>query len=225
MKMLQEMDLGSRPSLKQLVYENLQSRIIQGQLEPGTKLTEESVAQAMNISRAPIREALSMLERDGFVRVVPRKGAVIAEVTEKDTEDIWHFRAVLEPIAAREAMPYIPEQEIRRALEHVIDLQTASYTFDQYMASDLEVHALYYRYLDNEYMKAVLDNLKAHSLRVRWLREIRHRGSSDSMASVKEHRTILESLLRQDPEQVYDSVRIHIEKSAERLMKELEESK
>ena len=157
------MDLGNRPSLKQLVYENLQRRISQGELEPGTKLTEENLAQSMNISRAPIREALSMLERDGFVRILPRKGAVVAEATRKDVEDLWQFRIALEPFAAREAAPNIPEDEIQLALDHVTALQAKPYTFEQYMASDLEVHALYYRHLDNDYMKAVLDNLKAHS--------------------------------------------------------------
>lgn len=219
--MLQEVDLGNRPSLKQLVYDNLQHRIIQGELEPGTKLTEESLAQSMNISRAPIREALSMLERDGFVRILPRKGAIVVEATRKDVEDLWQFRVALEPFAAREAAPNIPIEEIKLALEHVCQLQEKPYSFEQYMASDLEVHALYYRYLDNDYMKAVLDNLKAHSMRVRWIREIRHWGNCDSTASIAEHRVILEALLGQDPQQVFDSVEMHIKNSAARLLEEL----
>ena len=59
--MFQAQDLGIQPSLKQLVYENLQGKIIQGDLAPGTRLTEDDLAQSMNISRAPVREALNML--------------------------------------------------------------------------------------------------------------------------------------------------------------------
>ena len=66
-------NFGSSPSLKQLVYDNLKERIIQGELKPGTRLREEDLSTDMNISRAPIREALNMLERDGFTTIVPRK--------------------------------------------------------------------------------------------------------------------------------------------------------
>ena len=87
--MYQIQNLGSKPSLKQLVYDNLRDQIIQGKLEPGMKLTEDELAQSMNISRAPIREALNMLERDGFAKIIPRKGAVVAGISRKDAADIW----------------------------------------------------------------------------------------------------------------------------------------
>ena len=78
------MDFSSSPSLKQLVYDNLKERIINGELKPGTRLREEDLSTEMNISRAPIREALNMLERDGFTMIVPRKGAIVAEVMKED---------------------------------------------------------------------------------------------------------------------------------------------
>lgn len=90
--MYQNQNLGSNPSLKQLVYDNLRDLIIQGKLEPGAKLVEDELAQSMNISRAPVREALNMLERDGFTKIIPRKGAVVTEVNRKDAADIWKCR-------------------------------------------------------------------------------------------------------------------------------------
>lgn len=67
-------NLGAQPSLKQLAYETLQRQIINGQLQPGSRLTEEELSRSMSISRAPIREALNMLERDGFTKIIPRRG-------------------------------------------------------------------------------------------------------------------------------------------------------
>ena len=94
-------DFGSNPSLKQLVYDNLKERIINGTLKPGMRLREEDLSNEMNISRAPIREALNMLERDGFTTIVPRKGALVSEVKKEDLYYIWELRALLEPYAAK----------------------------------------------------------------------------------------------------------------------------
>lgn len=220
--MFQPQDLGIQPSLKQLVYENLQGKIIQGDLAPGTRLTEDDLAQSMNISRAPVREALNMLERDGFVKIITRKGAVVSKMTLKDATDIWTCRAALEPVAAREALPDIPRKDMETAMSHIEALERNDFRFDDYVASDLEIHGLYYNNLKNEYMKSILNNLKAHSVRVRWLKELKQSNSDQSHISIREHRDILEAMLANDPQAVYDTVHAHIEKSARRLFEVLE---
>lgn len=83
--------------MKQLAYETLQRQIINGQLQPGSRLTEEELSRSMSISRAPIREALNMLERDGFTKIIPRRGAVVTDVSRQDVINIWEVRALLEP--------------------------------------------------------------------------------------------------------------------------------
>lgn len=220
--MFQAQDLGIQPSLKQLVYENLQGKIIQGDLAPGTRLTEDDLAQSMNISRAPVREALNMLERDGFVKIITRKGAVVSKMTLKDATDIWTCRVALEPVAAREALPNIPRKDMETAMSHIEALERNDFRFDDYVASDLEIHGLYYNNLKNEYMKSILNNLKAHSVRVRWLKELKQSNSNQSRISIREHRDILEAMLANDPQAVYDTVYAHIEKSARRLFEVLE---
>lgn len=220
--MFQAQDLGIQPSLKQLVYENLQDKIIQGDLAPGTRLTEDDLAQSMNISRAPVREALNMLERDGFVKIITRKGAVVSKMTLKDATDIWTCRVALEPVAAREALPDIPRKDMETAMSHIEALERNDFCFDDYVASDLEIHGLYYNNLKNEYMKSILNNLKAHSVRVRWLKELKQSNSDQSRISIREHRDILEAMLANDPQAVYDTVHAHIEKSARRLFEVLE---
>lgn len=210
-------DIGEKPSLKQVVYDNLQKSIIQGELKPGSRLTEDELTQAMNISRAPIREALNMLDRDGFVKIIPRKGVVVADVTLKDIIDIWNCRLALEPFAAREAFHNIPEEKIRLAMKHIEELKKEPSDFTKYMESDLEVHELYYCYLDNEYMKTLLFNMKKHSMRMRWLEEKAHRDMESIEASIKEHELILEAMLGDFEELVFYAVQRHISNSAERL--------
>ncbi len=216
---MKQFDLAELPSLKQLVYDKLQQLIIHGELMPGMRLTEEELSQSMNISRAPIREALNMLDRDGFVRIVPRKGAIVAEASVKDSMDIWKCRLALEPFAAREACGHIPEEKLKTALEHVADLER-QYEFEKYIASDLEVHELFYTHLDNSYMRSILNNLKAHSVRVRWLQEREHPGIETAMISVGEHRIILEAFIRNDPDAVFAAVQKHIHNAMRRMFPE-----
>ena len=92
----------------------MKERIINGELKPGTRLREEDLSTEMNISRAPIREALNMLERDGFTMIVPRKGAIVAEVMKEDIKYIWEMRALLEPYAAKESVKSIPPERLQR---------------------------------------------------------------------------------------------------------------
>ena len=113
-------EIGNIPSLKKLVYDNLKERIISGELKPGTRLREEDLSEEMNISRAPIREAFNMLERDGFTVIVPRKGAIVAEATKEERDYIWEMRGILEPYAAVKSMPLISEEEINK-VEKVLD--------------------------------------------------------------------------------------------------------
>ena len=213
---MKRIDLPELPSLKQLVYDNLQQMIIQGEFQPGARLTEEELSQTMNISRAPIREALNMLERDGFIKIVPRKGAVVAEASEKDSIDIWKCRLALEPFAAGEACGRIPQEQIQQALAHVAELEQ-QYDFEKYISSDLEVHELYYTSLDNSYMQTILNNLKAHSIRVRWLQEREHPGIQTAKVSIREHRVILEAFLKEDREAVFAAVQAHIQNAVMRM--------
>ena len=108
------MDIGKIPSLKRLVYDNLKERIISGELKPGTRLREEDLSVEMNISRAPLRDAFNMLERDGFTVIVPRKGAGVAEATEEERDYIWEMRAILEPYAAVKSMSLISDEKIAK---------------------------------------------------------------------------------------------------------------
>ena len=109
-------NFGSSPSLKQLVYENLHSRIVNGELKPGERLQEAELAKEMNISRAPIREALNMLERDGLATIMPRKGTIVTVFTAEDVQNIWQMREIMEPVAAQCSAAGIPAEELDRIM-------------------------------------------------------------------------------------------------------------
>lgn len=216
--MEKNLDLGNQPSLKQSVYDTLHRMIIHGELKPGERITEEELSKSMNISRAPIREGLSMLERDGFVEIVPRKGVTVSPVTDKLVDNIWGCRIALEPAAARESIHNIPREEAEKVLEELNGLlESGTVNPDKYIASDLNVHGLYFKYLDNEMMQSILANLRQHSIRARWIKEQRNPDPEDFVVSTKEHIEIVKAIIAQDGEAAYEAVFRHIANSRERV--------
>lgn len=83
------------------IYETLRERIIRGSLPAGTRIRENDLAAEFRVSRIPVREALPRLEHEGFVTVVPRRGAVVTELTLRDVEELFTVRSSLEPLTAR----------------------------------------------------------------------------------------------------------------------------
>ena len=91
---------GHRP-LRDKVVEELRRRIVDGVYAPGDRLTEDRLAEAFGVSRNPVREAIRVLESEGFVVVQPRRSAVVATLSAQDVRDLFDVRLVLEPLAAR----------------------------------------------------------------------------------------------------------------------------
>lgn len=91
--------------------ELIREAIVDGRLEPGTRLKEEELARELGISRTPVREALLMLQAEGLVDAAPNRGAMVRVHTPEDLEDLYQLRALLEGYAARRAaMRITPEQ-------------------------------------------------------------------------------------------------------------------
>lgn len=216
--MSSEHDLSKTPSLKQQAYEILLNMITSGELKPGIRLTEEGLSKMLNISRAPIREALNMLERDGFTKIIPRCGAIVTDISKKDLLDVWKCRLALEPFAAKEAAPFIPKEELTNCLISLNKLETEPYDYSKYVASDLEVHELYYRHLTNTYMQSFLHKLNIHSARLRWFNELQPDSIDLTKDAIQEHKEIILAFLSGDPDEVYKSMQKHIENSYTRLV-------
>ena len=215
-------DLSYAPSLKQLVYTNLRAKIINGELKPGARLLEEELSKSMNISRGPIREAFNMLERDGFVRIIPRHGAVVSEITAEDVQAIWEMRLLLEPYAARQTLHLIPKEEIDELERKLTSVGENPNDFEEYLNSDLELHDLLYKYLENHLMRTTLENIRARSLRIRCEYEYSEDGVliPDIMQFDKdEHQRIVQAMQSGNEQLVFQAVYDHIAESTKRIMK------
>lgn len=216
-------DFSKNSTLKDKVYLSLREMLISGKIKPGTRLPEEDLAKQMNISRAPIREALNLLEREGFITIIPRKGAMVTEVTPEDMRNIWEMRLLLEPYAARISTHRIPDEEIacvdallRESMEKPDDL-------DLYMHCDLVLHEMLYKHVGNHYLADSIAMTATHSLRVRYCIEYTSSLSQQAVRDVsREHQTVLDALKRRNEEEVFLRLKEHISNSLVRCQRSIE---
>ena len=108
-----EMTIDEYLPLRDVVFNTLRRAILKGELEPGERLMEIALANKLGVSRTPIREAIRKLELEGLVVMIPRKGAEVARITEKDLRDVLEVRTSLEKLAIELACDRITEDDIR----------------------------------------------------------------------------------------------------------------
>lgn len=216
--------IGTHLSLKDRVYEYMKKQIITGRLEPNKHLREAELSNLMKISRAPIREALNMLEKEGFVKIIPRKGAVVSSISKEEVESIWEIRSLLEPYAARTAAKECLENELNKLENKLNKLQKEPGDFSNYMQSDLELHELLYKYLNNRMLKETIVMVRQMALRVLNFAEGKLALSNEfARSDIQEHLQIIEALKARDSERAAASVFVHIINSKHRIIKALEE--
>jgi DNA-binding GntR family transcriptional regulator len=112
--------MSERAPRSQVVSEQIRAMILGGRLKPGERLVEESLSAELGVSRVPVREALLALSAQGLVRIEPRRGATVAEITPKIVAELVEVRALLEGLNARlAAQRHDPEiiAELRDTLE------------------------------------------------------------------------------------------------------------
>lgn len=208
-------------SLSDKVYDILRTQIMSGELAPNTRLPENDIADKLQISRAPVREALTMLVNDGFIIRVPRHGAIVAPVTEKEIHENWDLRILLEPYGAKSACGHIPEKELLRVRE-IIENALKTCDFNEYMRSDYSTHSIIYTYVPNSQLQKLLIQTMNSSMRYRYYTENNLPTSSKVISAVcQEHLDLIDTLLKRDENEAYDAMLKHTKASYERIKKQL----
>lgn len=202
--------LGHAPSLKQRVYEAIQDLIIRGVLQPGQHLRETDLARQLGVSRGPVREALHLLERDGWVDLRPRFGAFVHNPSSREVDEFFDVKILLEAETARLAAMNATE----RAVGELDDLLAAA---DRAMAESderalMEASALFHRGIatlsGNRVLCDIVDRLDKE-IRLYFMLMSGMR----SEEAWTEHRTLVEAIKRSDPLTAAVTMRDHTEKN------------
>jgi len=213
-------DLGSYLSLKDRVYQNIKSQIIIGTLKPGTRLREEELSKAMNISRAPIREAFNRLEKEGFVSIIPRKGAAVSKITAQSIEDIFEIRESLESLAVKKSIGKISIEKLEKVgdgFKKFINKPTNAENCIHYLALDKKFHDLLSQNCGNKKLIELLANLQEQ---IHWLRNISLKRITFA-GSVREHLAIIEALKSNNEKLIIKALLQHLERAKESSLMEI----
>jgi DNA-binding GntR family transcriptional regulator len=172
------------------------------------RLDERRLAQDFGISRTPVREAMAQLEREGFVRSVPRRGIYIVRKTKREVIEMITAWAALEGMAARLITENAREQEIaglRRMFATFEGGQVAA-KLDEYSEVNIEFHQAIIRMSGNRVLIDLAENLFTHMRMIR-RKTIGERDRADR--SIRDHMHIIEALEARDTERAEELVRRH----------------
>lgn len=203
--------LTQPPVLRDRVYETLEELIIDGSLPPGRRLLESELAEQLNVSRNPVREALTLLAHSGWVDLRPRQGAVVHEPTVKEINDFFVVRTLLEAESARFAARNTTPQDVaalRRMLKQGIAAVEAGDDAETARTNSL-FHDRVAAVADNRVLDEVLGLMKK---RLRWyfapVARLRGRASWD------EHDRLVTALEQHDGERAASVMRAHSDATA-----------
>jgi len=213
-------DLGSYLSLKDRVYLNIKFQIMRGTLKPGTRLPEEELSKIMNISRAPIREAFNRLEKEGFVTIIPRKGAAVSNVTAQIIEDIFEIRETLESLAVKKSLRKISLEKLEKLgndFKEFINKPVNTGNRIQYLTLDKKFHDLLSQNCGNIKLIELLTNLQEV---IHWLRSFSLERTTFS-GSAKEHLAIIKALKKNDERLIIERLVQHLQRAKNSLLMEI----
>ncbi|MCG9969022.1 GntR family transcriptional regulator [Pelotomaculum terephthalicicum JT] len=209
--------LDNYKPLRELVFESLREAILLGRLKPGERLMEVQLAEEMGVSRTPVREAIRKLELDGFVVMVPRKGAYVAAITLKDIADVFEVRAALEGMAAGLAAERITEEELdqlERSLVQIRESQSGD-NLNAVVEGDTAFHDIIYRASRNQQLEQIITHLREQIQRFR-MTSLSQPGRTKF--ALDEHKKIVEAISDRDVEQARLLAREHIENAEQILL-------
>jgi DNA-binding GntR family transcriptional regulator len=211
----------SRKSLGQHVFENLKQAIVRGDIPSEERLVESVIADALDISRTPVREAIHKLEREGFLKKLPRGGFTVVGLTREDIQETFGIRSVLESYAARLAT-------IKHKTDELIPLEEKVDEYKKFLNRgklnmlpkiNTEFHDLLYTLSRSPKLVKMISALSDQIYR---FRQIILKDRKMAEVSHKDHRQMLDAIRERNAEGVEKLVRAHILRGQEAVLKEFD---
>ena len=196
--------------LRDVVFNTLRQAILTGDLKPGERLMEIHLANKLGVSRTPIREAIRKLELEGLVTMIPRRGAEVAQITEKSMNDVLEVRRAMDALCVELACDRISEEELA-------ELKGACDAFAEAVKggdikviakADVALHDIIVQATGNRRLVQLINNLSEQMYRYRfeYLKD-----ASRHQNLIEEHRMIYEGIVKRDREAASQAAKLHID--------------
>jgi DNA-binding GntR family transcriptional regulator len=199
----------ARTALYEEVAELLRQQIYAHELSPGTWIDEQTLAANFGISRTPMREALKVLASEGLVRLEPRRGCYVAELSEQDLDEIFPVMALLEGRVAFEAATKATDADIERlsVIHAALEQHAAANDADRFFEANQAFHSALQEIAGNRWLKQMIDDARRV---IKLTRRDSLRLDGRLKQSLTEHRAILQALRNRDADQAGRAMHDHL---------------
>jgi DNA-binding GntR family transcriptional regulator len=208
-------------ALRNDVYDALRQAVVSGVLSPGQRVNEAEIARQMQISRAPIREAIRQLEQEGLLESVPRRGTFVVVLSREDIEEVYTLRADLETRAVRRAITRLTPDDLatlESLLETMISAATAG-DIPQLLEADIEFHRTIVEAADWARLRKLWEGLHPQTLTLYTLTALTDWSPLDH---ARRHEPLLAAIRGGDPDQAAQATQEHILEVANQVMRRAE---
>ena len=206
--------------LRDVVFHALRRAILTGELVPGERLMEIHLAQQLGVSRTPVREAIHKLELEGLVSMIPRKGAMVAEISEHGLKDVLEVRRALDAFCAELACERMNDEEKERLKEAYESFAKATETKDTTVIAkaDVDFHDIIINSTGNERLISTINNLAEQIYRYRfeYLKdESIHKGL------IAEHKMLMDAIFSKNIEEAKRAASTHIDNQEKSILSQI----
>lgn len=217
-----QMNMDDYLPLRDVVFNTLRQGILTGVLAPGERLMEIHLAERLGVSRTPIREAIRMLELEGLVTMIPRKGAEVSRISKQDIRDVLEVRLVLDSLATKLACKRITQEQIRELKAAADDFEQATTTGDVTVIAkaDVRFHDVILAASHNKRLVQMVNNLaeRIYRYRLEYIKD-----SNNHRRLIEEHAKIMDCVIKGDEGSASIAAEIHIVNQEKNMLSQVEE--
>jgi len=210
-----------RASLHQELADEVRELIVDGKLQPGSKVPEKDLCEIYGVSRTPLREALKVLAADGLITLEPNRGAWVSKLTKEDLREFFPVMGALEALSGELACAHITDDEIA-AIEDLHSRMVQHFEAGdrmQYFTTNQAIHEAILRAARND---TLTSHYRALAVRIRQARYVANMTAERWQQAINEHGEIMDALRARDGERLSSVLRTHLNNKAETVMAWLE---
>jgi DNA-binding GntR family transcriptional regulator len=213
---MQYMNSGHAIQLTESVHSAIEQAILSGRFEPDTRVNQDALARELGVSRTPVREALRWLERDGLIRLEPRRGAFVASYSAQDVFEIYELRELLEPHAAAIACVVATRADAARIADLAAQIeQAAGRDVQAAFALNRSFHQKLCEPCRNALLTGLLEQVWSQQAALRIFTYYAGAGRELAARTHAQHRAIVDAFCARDQDHTRDLVRNHIAEAHE----------
>ncbi|HOO28024.1 MAG TPA: GntR family transcriptional regulator [Lachnospiraceae bacterium] len=216
-----ELHIDEYLPLRDVVFNTLRQGILTGELKPGERLMEIHLANRLGVSRTPIREAIRMLELEGLVTMIPRRGAEVARISKQDLRDVLELRRALDSLAIRLACERITDEEKIALKEAALEFERSTKTKDATMIAqaDVHFHDIILRASKNNRLIQTVNHLaeRVYRYRLEYIKD-----AKNHRRLIEEHAEILQCVGQGDAEAAQTASEAHIDNQEKNIISQLD---